>query len=508
MDHWRKPSLLFELSSTTKRKALSGLGVGVGASLLILSLVLYVDAPTSSSAAALFSWFSSARSDAEPSKVASFSLGKEGAAVSESDKAGVGNSSNSSSPATDRFDVYKAHSGTLERTQDNATNNDTWAGVGWKPLNEKDGIESSAQNIASTGKSSAGNSSRNDTVGKTGQWERTANNEDGVRTPGNEHGFGDKQQRHQSTQLDRPGRNSSHGGDEAVELGERTEVGSKQIGGLSKKCDVFSGRWVTDDNYFPYYPAGSCPYLDDDFNCYKNGRPDDEFLKWRWQPYGCNIPRELYYTNANGSLDEKLRLDVLDETTSVYRKADVIVFNTGHWWTHEKTSSGIYYYQEGNYVHPVLKVMEAYKKALTTWARWIDKNINARRTQVVFRGYSLTHFRGGQWNSGGQCHKETEPIFNQSYLVHYPSKMRALEQILKQMKTPVIYLNISRLTDYRKDGHPSIYRMKYNTVQDLIWAEKSQDCSHWCLPGVPDSWNELLYASLLRAGKGSWRISS
>ncbi|URD91567.1 hypothetical protein MUK42_34640 [Musa troglodytarum] len=83
--------------------------------------------------------------------------------------------------------------------------------------------------------------------------------------------------------------------------------------------------------------------------------------------------------------------------------------------------------------------------------------------------------------------------------------MRVLEQILKQTRTPVIYLNISRLTDYRKDGHPSIYRKKYMSVEEQIAAEKSQDCSHWCLPGIPDSWNELLYASLLIAGKGSWR---
>jgi hypothetical protein len=47
-----------------------------------------------------------------------------------------------------------------------------------------------------------------------------------------------------------------------------------------------------------------------------------------------------FYKNVNGSLDEKLRLDILDETTSAYRKADIIVFNTGHWWTHEKTSKG------------------------------------------------------------------------------------------------------------------------------------------------------------------------
>ncbi|KAF8408989.1 hypothetical protein HHK36_005060 [Tetracentron sinense] len=114
-------------------------------------------------------------------------------------------------------------------------------------------------------------------------------------------------------------------------------------------------------------------------------------------------------------------------------------------------------------------------------------------------------FRGDQWNSGGQCHKEIEPIFNQSHLAKYPSKMRALEHVLQEMRTPVVYLNISRLTDYRKDGHPSIYRKKYKTVKEQLAAERSQDCSHWCLPGVPDTWNELLYASLLKTGRGSWR---
>lgn len=81
--------------------------------------------------------------------------------------------------------------------------------------------------------------------------------------------------------------------------------------------------------------------------------------------------------------------------------------------------------------------------------------------------------------------------------------MRALEHVLQEMKTPVTYLNISKLTDYRKDGHPSIYRMKYKTVEEQITAEQSQDCSHWCLPGVPDTWNELLYVSLLKAGRAS-----
>ncbi|EEF37039.1 protein trichome birefringence-like 2 [Ricinus communis] len=352
----------------------------------------------------------------------------------------------------------------------------------------------------------------------------------------------------------------------------------------SETCDIFDGQWVRDDSK-PYYPAGSCPHIDRDFECHLNGRPDDGFVKWKWQPNRCSIPslnatdflerlrgqtlvfvgdslnrnmweslvcilrhsirdkkrvyeisgrtefkkkgfyafrfedyncsvdfvgspflvRESSFSSKNGKL-ETLRLDLMDLTTKMYQDADIIVFNTGHWWTHEKTSRGEDYYQEGDYVHPRLKVMEAYKRALLTWARWVDKNIDGNRTQIFFRGYSVTHFRGGQWNSGGQCHKETEPISNATHIRKYPSKMRVFEHVLKEMKSPVIYLNISRLTDYRKDGHPSIFRMQYKTAEERNAAERSQDCSHWCLPGVPDTWNELLYASLLKAGRGSWKI--
>lgn len=363
--------------------------------------------------------------------------------------------------------------------------------------------------------------------------------------------------------------------EDAIRISSYESQLRKTKNGFNGKCDIFDGRWVRDDSK-PYYPARSCPLIDRDFDCHLNGRREDGFLRWKWQPNGCEIPsmnaidfleklrgkklvfvgdslnrnmweslvcilrhsirnkkrvyeisgrndfkkkgfyafrfedynctvdfvsspflvRESFFKGKNG-LFETLRLDLMDRTTSMYYDADILIFNTGHWWTHEKTSRGEDYYQEGNYVHPRLKVLKAYKRALSTWATWVDKNIDPKRTRVIFRGYSVTHFRGGQWNSGGQCHKETQPIFNQTYLSKYPTKMRALESVLKEMKTPVIYLNISRLTDYRKDGHPSIYRKEYKTVQEQVAAEQSQDCSHWCLPGVPDTWNELLYASLL-----------
>nr|GEU59634.1 protein trichome birefringence-like 2 [Tanacetum cinerariifolium] len=55
------------------------------------------------------------------------------------------------------------------------------------------------------------------------------------------------------------------------------------------ECDIFDGRWVRDDTK-PYYPAGSCPYIDRDFDCHLNKRPDDGYVKWKWQPFGCDIP--------------------------------------------------------------------------------------------------------------------------------------------------------------------------------------------------------------------------
>lgn len=50
---------------------------------------------------------------------------------------------------------------------------------------------------------------------------------------------------------------------------------------------------------------------------------------------------------------------------------------------------------------------------------------------------------------------------------------------------------------FRKDGQPSNHREPGTPV------EAPQDCSHWCLPGVPDTWNELLYAHLLSKGFGN-----
>ncbi|CAL9062465.1 unnamed protein product, partial [Musa banksii] len=49
------------------------------------------------------------------------------------------------------------------------------------------------------------------------------------------------------------------------------------------------------------------------------------------------------------------------------------------------------------------------------------------------------------------------------------------------------------MTVQRRDGHLSVFYLGSSGPAPL----PKQDCSHWCLPGVPDTWNELLYALIL-----------
>lgn len=65
-------------------------------------------------------------------------------------------------------------------------------------------------------------------------------------------------------------------------------------------------------------------------------------------------------------------------------------------------------------------------------------------------------------------------------------------------------LNITAMAAQRKDGHPSLYYLGSLGPAPL----HRQDCSHWCLPGVPDTWNELFYALLMKqeASSSSRRV--
>jgi len=79
--------------------------------------------------------------------------------------------------------------------------------------------------------------------------------------------------------------------------------------------------------------------------------------------------------------------------------------------------------------------------------------------------------------------------------------MKIIHDALKVLKIDVTLLNITQLSEYRKDAHTSVYgerKGKLLTKEQRANPKDFADCIHWCLPGVPDAWNEILYAYLLK----------
>lgn len=95
--------------------------------------------------------------------------------------------------------------------------------------------------------------------------------------------------------------------------------------------------------------------------------------------------------------------------------------------------------------------------------------------------------RGQEWGSKSNCLGEQQPINGSTYPSGRPKAARIVDNVLRTLKKPVYLLDVTTLSQLRKDAHPSRY------TSDHVGA----DCTHWCLPGLPDTWNQLLYAALI-----------
>jgi len=122
---------------------------------------------------------------------------------------------------------------------------------------------------------------------------------------------------------------------------------------------------------------------------------------------------------------------------------------------------------------------------------------------VFFFGFA----RGGTWNTGGHCDQETHPMTEEEVKAEKTvapwTNAIILNELEKNEKKDIIsFLDITTASNYRSDGHGALYQKNYTLVPT---PRNRQDCSHFCLPGVPDTWNELMFATLLARGKRNWR---
>ncbi|XP_057524054.1 protein trichome birefringence-like 35 [Amaranthus tricolor] len=195
--------------------------------------------------------------------------------------------------------------------------------------------------------------------------------------------------------------------------------------------------------------------------------------------------------------DRIIRPDSATRHLSKWENADILVFNTYLWWRQGPVK--LMWSSEENGVCEELDGRPAMELAMKTWADWVDSYVDPLEKRVFFVTMSPTHMRSQEWNPErqGNCYNETNPITQENYWGNDSDvpTMRMVEKILSRLGSKVRVLNITQLSEYRKDGHPSIYRKFWETLspEQLSKPESYSDCIHWCLPGVPDVWNELLF---------------
>jgi hypothetical protein len=210
--------------------------------------------------------------------------------------------------------------------------------------------------------------------------------------------------------------------------------------------------------------------------------------------------------NAKGGELESLgfkegyRVDV-DIPDSSWAKAssfhDILILNTGHWWwapsKFDPVKSPMLFFEGGRPILPPIPPATGLDRVLNNMVNFVEKTKRPGGI-IFFRTQSPRHFEGGDWDQGGTCQRlqpllpgKVEEFFsvgNNGTNVEVRLVNQHLYNSLKS-RSAFHVLDITRMSEYRADAHPA-----------AAGGKNHDDCMHWCLPGLTDTWNDLFVATL------------
>ncbi|KAJ1405937.1 PMR5 N-terminal domain [Sesbania bispinosa] len=286
------------------------------------------------------------------------------------------------------------------------------------------------------------------------------------------------------------------------------------------KCDYFSGDWVPNPSG-PVYTNESCNLIEAHQNCLKNGRPDREFLYWKWVPRDCELPqfdpqkflnmmRNKVWALIGDSIQRNhvqsllCMLSTVEQADLVYHDEEYkskswlfpsYNFSVSVIWSPFLVEAAIF--EDINGVSS--SEVQLYLDKLDS--KWTDQYLNFDYIIISTGKWTSTpdHFENGEWFSGGTCNR-TSPIKEGEM------EMKDLSRILRDIELEEFgkaaseasrngvnfqLVDLAPLSLLRPDGHPGPYR-HFHPFDKRLNAKIQNDCLHWCLPGPIDSWNDIL----------------
>ncbi|KAJ3176636.1 hypothetical protein HDU87_004964 [Geranomyces variabilis] len=157
-------------------------------------------------------------------------------------------------------------------------------------------------------------------------------------------------------------------------------------------------------------------------------------------------------------------------TELISANLDYLVLNTGLW------------VDASSFRSRVQDFYQAYTQIIRSALALLLPQLESQHAKLIFRTSPVRHFQNGDYSSDGSC-PDLVPNFNASAITYFGGFAETLQnEKLKEIlaATPgVSMLDAAEIAFARADAHRS-----------------ETDCSHYCLPGVPDFWNEVLLQSI------------
>ncbi|KAK6159163.1 hypothetical protein DH2020_006477 [Rehmannia glutinosa] len=309
----------------------------------------------------------------------------------------------------------------------------------------------------------------------------------------------------------------------------------------NSNCNYSNGRWIYDHTvrYPPRYDH-NCKEIFKGWNCIASNKSNAiDIIKWRWKPYGCDLPpfdalrflenfRDTNIGFVGDSLNRNMfvslfcalkqvspevkkwrpvgadrgftflkhnltiayhrtnllarygRIDV-DMPDGTWAEApsfhDILVFNTGHWWwapsKFDPVNSPMLFFEKGVPVTPPVP-----PDAGLDMVSFVEKNV--RSSAMLFFQHNP---QGILKEVTGTKVEELFSLKNNGTNVETRLVNEHLHRALKG--TTFQIMDITHMSEFRADAHPS-----------TAGGKRHDDCMHWCLPGLTDTWNDLFIAHL------------
>uniref|UniRef100_A0A0D9W5Y3 Uncharacterized protein n=1 Tax=Leersia perrieri TaxID=77586 RepID=A0A0D9W5Y3_9ORYZ len=236
----------------------------------------------------------------------------------------------------------------------------------------------------------------------------------------------------------------------------------------------------------------------------------DKFVTWNFRSYNFTLMVlwtkfivEDYERQINGTAvgEHDIHLDKLDPRLAAnLHQINFLVISTSRWFFRrnylyeDEKVIGCIYCSEDNITS--FSVPMAIQRVFRTALSKLKECHECRLQLTVVRTATSAHFENGLWNTGGSCNR-TEPLREEAMTDQTEWAIRnvQVEEADRTQKNnhkggaKVEIIDITKAMSMRPDAHPGIH---WNNQ----WMRGYSDCSHWCLPGPIDMWNELLLAVL------------